>query len=324
MIAKTRPTGNRRRRKQGPTGPGEVWLREKEAWSTYWAGAGAKGAGCLPKASGAVDTALRQVWTPYFASLGPSARFLDLACGNGSMLLSARKDRADLELFGIDYAPKLPDIGNGITLQTSVQLEELPFSDGRFDGVGSQYGLEYGDLEKSIVEAMRILRAGGRFQFVLHHADSDILAHNSRRREALGWVAIGSGLIERAKQVVASRPPRDRTTPQSFVEAAQDAAKRYSDQSVSREITTAILLILRGGSGETSDALIASLDHLAARVRNELARIDALKRVALSQKNFESVLDGLAAHGADVTTRKPLYASFESAPIAWMANGIKR
>ena len=54
--------------------------------------------------------------------------------------------------------------------------ESLPFADGSFDVVVSQYGLEYADLEIALSEAARVLAAGGQLHWLAHGSDSIVVA----------------------------------------------------------------------------------------------------------------------------------------------------
>ena len=62
----------------------------------------------------------------------------------------------------------------GIELTGNTDLSKLPFPDALFDGVTSQFGIEYADLAAATREAIRVLVPGGRGHFVLHHAGGAI------------------------------------------------------------------------------------------------------------------------------------------------------
>jgi hypothetical protein len=62
----------------------------------------------------------------------------------------------------------------------NTDLSTLPFPDAAFDGVASQFGIEYADVAAAAREAMRVLTPGGGGHFVLHHADSAITQSASK------------------------------------------------------------------------------------------------------------------------------------------------
>jgi SAM-dependent methyltransferase len=78
----------------------------------------------------------------------------------------------------------------GVRLKGGVYLRSLPFEDGSYDGVFSQFGIEYGERPAAFREAARVLRAGGCGLFVMHHRDSVVTRlcaqRLSRHRAVLG------------------------------------------------------------------------------------------------------------------------------------------
>ena len=66
-----------------------------------------------------------------------------------------------------------------IEFRGGTNVEALPFGDGGFDAVVSQYGIEYSDLSRALPEAVRMVAPGGRIRFVVHAADG-VVAHSSK------------------------------------------------------------------------------------------------------------------------------------------------
>jgi ubiquinone/menaquinone biosynthesis C-methylase UbiE len=134
---------------------------------------------------------LREVWVEFFSVLPDGARILDVGTGNGAIALIASQAAAaagrTFEIHGSDLARIDPvrDVANGASLfrgirfHAAIATEQLPFESESFDAVSGQYALEYTEPSRSLPEIRRMLRAGGRAQFVLHHADSAV-ARNAR------------------------------------------------------------------------------------------------------------------------------------------------
>lgn len=159
-----------------------VDARTKHAWTAFWQEPGQSH--CL---SGAPDIgpALADHWSSFALSLAPGSRVLDLGCGAGAvarLILSARRD---VHITGIDFARIPLTIEREVELLSDTAMERLPFADGTFDAVVSQFGYEYSQTEWTVREVARVLGPNARFSLVVHHAGSSIVATNRARLDAL-------------------------------------------------------------------------------------------------------------------------------------------
>jgi ubiquinone/menaquinone biosynthesis C-methylase UbiE len=76
-----------------------------------------------------------------------------------------------VDVAEIDPPKNVPDpeqLFRHIHFQGGIQLEDLPFADGGFSGVVSQFGFEYAREKKAVTEAARVLAPGGRLRLVIH------------------------------------------------------------------------------------------------------------------------------------------------------------
>jgi len=64
-------------------------------------------------------------------------------------------------------------------------MESLPFTEDCFGAVVSQFGYEYGNSRCAVRELARALAPNARLSFIVHHADSAIVANNRARLNAL-------------------------------------------------------------------------------------------------------------------------------------------
>lgn len=106
-----------------------------------------------------------------FAGIGPGDRVLDVACGTGVVALTAARQGA--EVTGLDLTPELVvharENARIMGLEANFDegdAETLPYDDGTFDVVVSQFGHMFAPRpEVATREMLRVLRPGGTIAF---------------------------------------------------------------------------------------------------------------------------------------------------------------
>jgi len=114
--------------------------------------------------------ALFQQWAPILcdaAKLGKDDRVLDVACGTGVLAREARaRFRGSCSITGLDASAGMLTVARGLDDSIEWQqgsAESLPFEDGVFDVVVSQFGLMFfPDRPAAIREMFRVMAPGGR------------------------------------------------------------------------------------------------------------------------------------------------------------------
>jgi SAM-dependent methyltransferase len=114
--------------------------------------------------------ALFERWGPVIAEAAGVAagqRVLDVACGTGALTLAvAQKVGPTGSVFGLDPNPEMLAVARRKPVRiewVDGRAERLPFDDGRFDAVVSQFGfMFFDDKVAALRETMRVLRPGGR------------------------------------------------------------------------------------------------------------------------------------------------------------------
>ena len=161
-----------------------------EHWEVYYRDGAI--AACPMGPSSSYTLELRDIWLAFFAELADGARILDLGTGNGALPLLAKEAAASagkhFEIHGTDLAAIDParHVPNGAALFVDVifhpgmRSEQLDFAPAAFDAVTGQYSLEYANVDQALTEVRRVLKPGGRAQFVLHH-DQSVLVRNARQ-----------------------------------------------------------------------------------------------------------------------------------------------
>lgn len=113
--------------------------------------------------------ALFEQWAPRMlraAAVSAGDRVLDVACGTGVLTRAAAERAGEGRVTGLDVNPGMLFVarrrGAGIEWREGA-AEALPFGDGEYDVVLSQFGLMFfEDRERALREMSRVLRPGGR------------------------------------------------------------------------------------------------------------------------------------------------------------------
>jgi ubiquinone/menaquinone biosynthesis C-methylase UbiE len=107
-----------------------------------------------------------------FAELGNGQRVLDVGCGTGVVAITAARHGATVT--GLDLTPELLEQARALSPVAGVRdvewkegdAENLPFPDGTFDAVLSQFGHMFAPRpEVATKEMLRVLKPGGRLAF---------------------------------------------------------------------------------------------------------------------------------------------------------------
>jgi SAM-dependent methyltransferase len=113
-----------------------------------------------------------------FAEVIAGARVLDVGCGSGALALTAARTGA--VVAGLDLTPQQIAKARenaalmGLDVDWEVgDVEDMPYDDGRFDMVLSQYGHMFAPSpELAVSEMLRVLRPGGTIAFATWPPDA--------------------------------------------------------------------------------------------------------------------------------------------------------
>ncbi len=272
-----------------------------DAWNTFWDRNQARGnngrGGCLPDGWRGIADTQQRVWQSFSRRLNKGARLLDLATGDGAVLIQISQARRDLKLTGVDRAENLPAAPKGITLQGGVEMEDLPFPDNHFAAVTSQFGFEYGDIARIASEIARVLQPGGVLGLVTHRLNGPIVAHNRKRREQIRWAIDEQGLPGQARRSLALRKAGIAAVPPAIEDAPAKGAEMHGEGSAAWEIAEAIRQTLHLGRNDDSDRVAAVLHDIEEQAANELGRIASLEAAATVASDADGMIDVLAKAG---------------------------
>jgi SAM-dependent methyltransferase len=247
-------------------------------WSRYWQRG--QNDECLLQAF-----SLAATWRNFLSGFADGARLLDLATGAGDAAAFAANAAHRLgrrfEIDAVDAA-SLPQPladsmrADGVRLMGDIDVAALPFEDRSYDGVFSQFGIEYGRRPNAFREAARVLRANGRGLFIMHHQQSVITrscaVRLARHREVVGAMQCFAA----AKQFFTSR-----------LLGGSPASLQQAEARFRNEVT---VLRRRLGSPPSDPNLVPTVSFLSeiAVMPARYDPADALRRVEFAQEEIAS------------------------------------
>ena len=295
-----------------------------EHWESYYQG-GALATG--PAGSGGgYDQELRSVWQDFLAPLPNDATILDLGTGNGALALiikefgdaqGARWTIHGTDLASIDPPGQVTDGKHrfeGVIFHSEVASEDLPFDDSSFDAVGGQYALEYADSSQAVAEIARVLKPGGRAQFIMHHHRS-LLAENARQSMLQASLVLQvTGVYDALRRVV--NPPSQ--SQQSVAEATADfrsamrrlgrAQSEFPGGSGIIGVTLAALRELLAMRDRYSpEELLVEIDRVESDLKFATQRVRDLLDHASDEAAIDALIETARASGLDCSGRVPQY-----------------
>ena len=192
----------------------------KDPWTAYWrTGAGSS---CFEDAK--TEVHLTQLWDEHVDALPDKSRMLDLATGNGTVarICAARAGvrRIHLDIDAIDaaeidppaYLPDPEQLLGRIHFHRKTRLEALPFRDGTFTSVISQFGFEYGCETRAAAEAARVLAPGGQLRLVIHAKVGAVARDIAWRLERMHSVLVENGPVSLALELARANEAGDVNT----------------------------------------------------------------------------------------------------------------
>ncbi|MBL8643140.1 MAG: class I SAM-dependent methyltransferase [Rhodospirillaceae bacterium] len=284
-------------------------IQEKhKIWDSYWHDSRVQST--VAESSPEAEATLEAHWTEFFNELPNGAQILDLGCGNGAVgLIAARVSKAtnkNFKIIGIDsaaidppkYVPK-EELLKEIEFKGQTPMEVLPFENGQFDAVVSQYAIEFGD-SRAPGEAVRVMRRGAKFCAITFAANTVPVVQSASKMRQSQFLITGTKLFDVATAVSQAlhhieKAPQEDGQPRDTKKYLQ----KFSDE-VERTMAK-----FKHGDSEIVEAVITSLQHvfvirksteinsqvnmialMKKRIGSHVARLDAITRAALGDSGL--------------------------------------
>jgi SAM-dependent methyltransferase len=309
----------------GPTDRPADEDRRREVWARYWS-TGALHS-CATSYAGDYAGAIGAFWRGVFSTLQPGQRVLDLATGNGALphLLLHCRPQADVECDAVDLSPVAPAWVASlpapqlerIRFHGQTRAEALPFGDGCFDLVVSQYGFEYCRLDEAATELQRVLAPGGAVAMILHHAGSRPVALAHDELAHIDWLGQPGGLLESTALLLepmaraATEAGRQSLAHDTGAIAARERFNRWQRElsqraavapcpDVLHEVREALAQVLAAATRQGEAQARLRLAHVHRHLADSALRLRELCACALDAARIEALATRLARPGSSV------------------------
>jgi len=258
----------------------------RDAWTQYWKTGHFES---LPedRAAGRLAS-LDSAWTGFFSGFSAGARLLDLATGGGDVIRRAIAAGREFKITGVDFADLAAVSASlqspSVKLAGNTNVSNLPFADASFDGVTSQFGIEYADIAAAAREAIRVLVPGGRGHFVLHHAQSAITLGVSNSLAAYRSVFSDGSAFQSGRKFFQLY---QRSAPRAAVLEAEAEFQGVVGVLQSRLRAGVLKSGLRAEAFGAAGNVVALLTNLARGDRSHLAE-DALRQIDDAEEQIQA------------------------------------
>jgi SAM-dependent methyltransferase len=312
---------------------------ETAAWRQFWTGRAPGGEHRYrdPQTASVLRDHWRSRFAVWFGETGVSD-IVDLACGEGEVLqlaveFAAERDGTALTGFCTDIAPDAVAMaavragGAGIAADCS----RLPFTDGAFGIVVSQFGLEYAGAD-AFGEAGRIVAPGG----VLHalvHCRNGLIERSCRDIADLLTAVRRSAMLERLAEYTDTIPRAVRGETAHETAQACVAALRTAVEQVGAAVTAAppgpardhVVRLLQDSQTLTQRLAAYAPADVEAWIAAQSAEIEAFQhrmssmlRVAQPEAGMHDLAARLTGEGLAVSGVETLPEPQHGQPLAWI------
>lgn len=301
-------------------------------WEAYWGAASGRRAAVSGDAPGDL---FDEIWRAFLAN-ALSAReklsLLDLACGAGVILdraleiAGASAGVNDARFVGLDYAgsaaaavARKQTPKNAAITGVAASAAELPFTNGAFDFVISQFGIEYAGMN-AFDEAARTLAPGGAMQFIIHYRGGGIdheCTENARVLKAI----LQHGLLDVAMDAIRGPDHDDAIaklkTVFALLKPCLEGERVAAKDMLARLLGDVSQLVSRRKAYAPAEAL-GWCEAMRTEVVLYEGRMRAMTQSALDGAGVKDARARLASCGAKIATPEVLTPKGKTIPAAWL------
>ncbi|MGB0936883.1 MAG: class I SAM-dependent methyltransferase [Colwellia sp.] len=311
-------------------------MESSRFWSQYWQQNNVTSFGSSLK--NGYTGALKEQWGSVFEQLKDEEKVLDLCTGNLSLVRLAKdslQSFANVEFTGVDFAQiganEFVENNPNVRLLGEVNIENLPFENEIFDHVISNFGIEYSDLSNSIAEAARVLKKGGKVDFICHHERSNLIKSSKEELAFISDVLKLNGPMSQLEALInaihkeglskslpqAKKDSEAESLRESLNKAMSELLDKYGSYLYNSEFMKFFKFIF---SKQASDKLFA-LNSYKAELTGYQVRISAMVNSALNDESVSAFNKRLVNNGFEQPKNEAVFD--ENVMIGYKIASIK-
>lgn len=278
-----------------------------DPWTIYWQADNQDS--CIASASKTDAEQISRLWQKFAAGLANNSTILDLATGNGAVPLALLRGNPGLQITGVDLAQIDPvrflsstDLLESVTFVGGIDVCSMPFESGSFDAATSQFGIEYAPIEAALAEATRVVASGGSLNFLLHHADSEIVAPARTKLREMESLLSDGGVIDRLAGFVRGDVDMNELDAAGMMHLDGVAGRRAD---VTGQVFRGVNQVIQSVQQHDSEAALELVSSMTMRLRADRDRLTQLTNAALTESDVNSIGDALQQLRVEVHAMSP-------------------
>lgn len=299
-----------------------------QGWAEYWQHDG-DGGEVFVDAKGDRHPALADYWSTVFDRVPPNARIIDIASGAGSIFAhlpvghSFQLHAADIAEEALQaLAERIRDVAT-----TVCSADAVPFDDGYFDWVVSQFGIEYAGID-AFTEAARLVAPGGGLACLCHLEDGYIDSNNKAQLDEAKYLD-ESQFIELCIDLTRAGYSEDvgdmQRTEAAFLPVARNIAagmKRCSGGIHSHLFQGFRKLFEERRSYDEADT-ISWLEDMRGELEKNIDRLSRMRAAALTAADTVSITKSLKSARLQDIQFDLFTTEGNQLPVAWILSATR-
>ena len=300
-------------------------MSQSENWTDYWQKEGAAGE-VYVDGSGNKSPFLSDFWKQSllsFSKAKSAKKVIDIASGAGSIFAELPKEHG-LELFAADVSSHALEQLNARIKNVTTRVcsaDNIPFSEGFFDIIVSQFGIEYGGAG-AFEEATRLLNKGGEISFLCHHQDGSIDSRNKIELQG-AYLVKKLQFIEKAiavtKSMFSGIEKQLKQDFDAFVEVEPQLAEfcQANSRGVHAYLYSGFKKLFSQRQSYTENDIVEWLENMGLEVEKSILRLEEMRKATLSLGDVHSIVNTMQSSGLSNVKFAPFILPGNSLALAW-------
>ena len=299
-----------------------------QVWADYWQHDGDSGE-VFVNSKGERHPALAEYWGAVFEGIPCNAAVIDIASGAGSIFAHLPAGHG-LDLFAADIAEEalkaLTDRIPGVTT-TVCSADAVPYDDGHFDLVVSQFGIEYAGID-AFTEAARLVAPSGCLSGLCHVADGYIDSNNKAQLEEAKLVN-ETGFIDLATDLTKAGFSADvdamQRSEKAFVPAMRKiaAGMQRCPRGIHSHLYQGFQRLFEQRRAYDEADITTWLEQMQVELDKNIDRLSRMRTAALSPADTANIAENLRSAGLEGIQFEQFITPGNRLPVAWKLSAAR-